>query len=95
MLVVGSTQKEIDDVKRALTSKFKMSDFGPVSWYLRLKITRHISSGKMLLSQAPYLEKILECFGMQQAKGVDAPMVEQNALVHANKGYQADNSTIT
>ena len=72
-----------------------MSDFGPVSWYLGLKITTDISSGKMFLSQAPYVRKILERFGMQQAKSVDTPMVKQNALVHANKGYQAENSTIT
>ncbi len=75
--MVGITQKEIDDVKRALTSEFKISNLGPVSWYMRLKITRDISSGKMFLSQAPYMQKILECFGMQQAKGVDTPIVKK------------------
>ncbi len=55
MLVVGNTQKEIADVKHALTSEFKMSDFGPVGWYLGLQITRDISSGKMFLFQAHYM----------------------------------------
>ena len=64
-----------------------MSNLGPVSWYVRLKITRDISSGKIFLSQAPYVEKILECFGMQQAKGVDTSIVKQNSLVNADKGY--------
>ena len=95
MLVVGSTQKEIDDIKQAFTSEFKMSDLGPVSWYLGLKITSDISAGKMFLSQAPYVKKILERFRMQQTKGVDTPMVKQNALLHVDKGYQADNLTIT
>ncbi len=95
MLIVGSTQNEIDDIKHALTSEFKISDLGPVSWYLGLKITRDISSGKIFSSEAPYVKKIQERFGMQQAKGVDTPMVKQNALVHADKRYQADNSTIT
>lgn len=95
LLVVGGTQKEIDEVKHALTNEFKMTDLGPISWYLGLKITHDISAGTMFLSQAPYIEKILERFGMQQAKGVDTPMVRQNALVHAEKGYQADSSTIT
>ena len=72
-----------------------MSDLGPVSWYLGLKITRNISAGKMFLSQAPYVEKILERFGMQQAKGVNTLMVKQNALVHVDKRYQADYSRIT
>ncbi|WP_375449353.1 reverse transcriptase domain-containing protein [uncultured Nostoc sp.] len=95
LLVVRSIQKEIDKVKHALTNKFKMTDLGPISWYLGLKITRDISAGKMFLSQAPYIEKILERFGMQQAKSVDTPMVRQNALVYAEKEYQADSSTIT
>ncbi len=72
-----------------------MGDLGPVSWYLGLKITRDLSAGKMFLSQAPYVEKILERFEMQQAKGVDTPIVKQHALVNASKDYQADSPTIT
>lgn len=95
MLVIKSTQKEIDDVKYALTNKFKMSDFGPVSWYLELKITYDISAGKMFLLQALYIKKILEHFGMQQAKGVNTPIVKQNSLIYTDKKYKANNSTIT
>ena len=50
MLIVGSMQNEIGDVKHALTSDFKISDLGPVSLYLGLKIIRDISSGKMFSS---------------------------------------------
>lgn len=95
MLVVGSTQKEVDDIKQALTNQFKMSDLGPISWYLGLKIICNISAGKMFLSQAPYVEKILERFRIQQAKGINTLIVKQNALVYADKGYQADNLIIT
>lgn len=95
MLVVRNMQKKIDNAKRALTKEFKVSDLELVSWYLGLKITRTISTCKMVLSQASYIEKILERFRMQQTKGVDTPMVKQNSLVHANKEYQANNSTIT
>ena len=49
----------------------------------------------MFLSQVSYVEKILKCFEMQQAKGIDTPIVKQNTLVYANKRYQGDNSTIT
>ena len=76
MLVVRSTAKEIEDVKRAITSEIKMSDLGPVSQLLVLKITCDISADKMFLSQVPDVEKILECFGMQQAKGIDTLMVK-------------------
>ncbi len=95
MLVLRSTQKEIDDVKHALTTEFKMSDLVLVSWYQGLKIPCDISAGKMSLSQSPYVKKTLDRFGMQQAKGVDISIVKQKALVHANERYQADNSAIT
>ena len=49
----------------------------------------------MFLSQTLYVEKILERFGIQQAKGVNTLIVKQNALVYADKGYQADNLIIT
>lgn len=32
---------------------------------------------------------------MQQAKGVNTLIVKQNSLIHTNKEYQANNSTIT
>lgn len=32
-------QKKINDIKYALTNKFKISAFGLVSWYLGFKIT--------------------------------------------------------
>ena len=95
MLVIGNTQKEINEIKHVLTGEFKISDFGLVSWYLGLKITRNLASDKIFLSQTPYIKKILEYFRMQQAKGVDTPMVKQHALVYAQKDYQANSSTIT
>lgn len=49
MLEVKSTQKKIDNIKRAFTNEFKISDFGLVNWYLGLKITCNISAGKMFL----------------------------------------------
>ena len=94
MLMVGGTQNEIDNVKHALTRELKISELGPVSLYLGIKIIHDISSGKMFSSHAPYVKKIQERFEMQQAEGVDTPIVKQNALVYADKRYQADNSTI-
>lgn len=50
MLVIKSTQKEIVEIKCALTGKFKMRNLGPVSWYLCLKITRNLLSANGWLS---------------------------------------------
>lgn len=95
LLVVGESQKEIDLLKKALTTCFKMTDLGPVTHYLRLCITRNLDAGTMFLTQETYVQKILECFGMQNAKGVDTPMAKKDILVYADPSYQADLSTIT
>lgn len=87
ILVIEITQKDIDEIKRGLIGEFKMSDLGPVNWYLGSKITCDILAGKMFLSQASYIEKILERFGMQQATDINTLIVKQHALVYASKDY--------
>ena len=95
LLVVGESQKEIDQLKKALTTRFKMKDLGPVTHYLGLRITTDLDAGTMFLTQETYVQKILDRFGMQNAKEVDTPMAKKDILVHADPSYQADSSIIT
>ncbi len=95
LLVVGESQKEIDLLKKVLTTRFKMTDLGPVTHYLGLCITRDLDAGTMFLTQETHVQKILDRFGMQNAKGVDTPMAKKDILVHADPSFQADSSIIT
>ena len=45
-----------------------------------------IADGKVQIDQIPYLEKILHCFGMQNAKAAKTPMI---------KGYKPLTNTET
>lgn len=49
MLVIKSTQKEIDNIKLIFIRKFKTNNLGLVSWYLDLKITYNILASKIFL----------------------------------------------
>ncbi len=64
LLVVEESQKEIDLLKKALTTRFKMTDLGPVTHYLGLCITRDLDEDTMFLTQETYVQKILDRFGM-------------------------------
>lgn len=68
------SQKEIDHLKKALTTRFKMTDLRSVTHYLGFCITRNLALGTMFLTQEIYIQKILEHFGMQNAKRVDTLM---------------------
>lgn len=95
LLVVGENQEEINQLKKALTTRFKMTDQGPVTHYLGLCIMRNLEAGTMSLTQETYIHKILERFGMQDARGVDTPIAKKDILVYADPSYRADPSTIT
>ena len=95
LLIVGESQKEIDLLKKALTTRFKMTDLRPVTHYLGLRIIKDLDTGTRFLTQKTYAHKILNCFRMQNAKRVNTPIAKKDILVYADLSYQADSSIIT
>lgn len=93
LLIVGENQEEINQLKKALTTRFEMTDLGPVTHYLGLCIVRNLEADTMRLTQETYIHKILERFGMRDARRVDTPMAKKDILVHADPNYRADPST--
>ena len=72
-----------------------MTDLRPVTHYFRLSIVKNLEAGIMSLTQKTYIHKILEQFGMQDAKRMDTSMANKDILMNANLSYRADPSTIT
>lgn len=95
LLVAGENQEEIDQLKPALTTRFKMTNLGPVTHYLGLRIVRNLEIGTMSLTQETYISTILERFGMKDARGVDTLMAKKDILVHSDPSYCADPLTVT
>lgn len=71
-----------------------MTDLGPVIYYFRLRIIRDVITDILFLSQETYIQKILECFGMQNSKGVDTLIVKKNILIYLDPSYQINSLTI-
>lgn len=50
LFVAGENQEEMNQLKKALTTRFKMTDLGPVTHYLGLCIVRNLEAGTMSLT---------------------------------------------
>ena len=64
---------EVDKLKAQLKQEFAMKDTRAAK-ILGMKIHRNIQEGELFLSQKKYIEKVLERFGMLDAKPVKSPL---------------------
>jgi hypothetical protein len=51
-----------------------MKDLGAPKKILGMRITRYMKNNKLRLSQAEYIEKVLEMFRMQNEKPISTPL---------------------
>jgi hypothetical protein len=56
-------------------ARYTLTNLGPVHWFLSIKITRDRSARTLPLSQTSYIDSILICFGLGDAKPYGTPMV--------------------
>ena len=74
MLVAGSNMDHIKGLKCQLARAFSMKDLGAAKQILGMKICRDRKNKTLMLSQANYVEKVLQCFSMENAKAVNTPL---------------------
>jgi hypothetical protein len=61
--------------KKLLSSEFDMKDLGAAMKILGMEFTRDKKANLLFLSQHSYIEKVLRCFNMHDAKLVRTPIV--------------------
>jgi transposase InsO family protein len=90
LLVIGKDRRAVDNVKKELQQRFQMTDLGPASFYLGIKLTRRWSKwgNQLCLSQRAYVNKILNDFNLTDANPVSTPM-EDKPLLPSDSSYQA------
>ena len=94
LLIFGPDQAGINDLKRSLNKRFKMSDLGPCKYYLGLEINRTTPRGPLRINQKAYITKILKRFGMEECNGAKLPMDPNAKLAAAPVGYEAPEPTL-
>jgi len=70
----------LENFKTDLSSRFKITDGGPIHHMLGIKITRDRENKKFILSQGAYVDQMLERFGMSDANPEDVPMAAIDEL---------------
>ncbi len=78
MLIAGPNAKAVERFKALIGAAFKMTDLGVVEWYLGMHVTR--DSGGLRISQAKYVDAIVERAGMSRLSPVGVPMEARRAL---------------
>ncbi|KAK2378762.1 putative mitochondrial protein [Trifolium repens] len=80
MLVAGSDMDEIRNLKKQLSKEFDMKDLGPAKKILGMQITRDKENRVLQLSQAEYINRVLQRFNMGNAKPVSTPLASHFRL---------------
>lgn len=81
MLIATKDKSEINKIKAQLSGEFEMKDLGVAKKILGMKIRRDREVGMLYLSQKKYFKKVLEHFGMQDAKPVSTPLANHFKLL--------------
>jgi hypothetical protein len=71
ILVASSDEMVLESVKEEIGGKFKMTDFGEISYFLGIHFKK--SGEEVSMSQSKYVQKVLERFGMSKCKPQGSP----------------------
>ncbi|GKF25686.1 retrovirus-related pol polyprotein from transposon TNT 1-94, partial [Tanacetum coccineum] len=78
-IIFASTNNALcNEFANLMTTKFKMSMIGQMSFFLGLQISQ--SSRGIFLNQSKYAFEIIKKYGLLTSDSVDTPMVEKNKL---------------
>ena len=79
ILIIGRSLSAVTALKKSLSARYSMVDLGEAKEDLGMHIEWDRDACTIYLNQTRYIMKILECFGMQDCKGIPTPM-EATAL---------------
>ena len=90
IIITGSSNEHIEEVKHLLNQRFKMKDLGKLRYFLGIEVDS--SSEKMTLTQHKYTIDVLNKSGMKDCKPLSTPSVLHQRL-SSQDGDPFDNPT--
>jgi hypothetical protein len=72
-LIAGKNRDTVDRIKAAIAQSFKVTDGGPVNFFVGAKIERNRERKTLFMSQSAYIDKMLDDFNMKHANTVSTP----------------------
>src|SRR6267142_2109264 len=83
-IFTGSSPELLEQFKAQFHARYALTDLGPVSWLLGIKITWDRSTHSISLSQSSYIDNILARFALADAKAQATPMVPGAIFSHSD-----------
>ena len=72
--LTGSSRKLMGLFKGKIQARYKITDLGPISWVLGMKVIRDRIARTVSLSQEPYIDAIITKYNFSDLKPVSIPM---------------------
>ena len=72
--IAGNSPRAVKRFKEGLGSQYGIKDMGNLRWLLGIGIKRDRKNRKISFSQMAYIQKIIECFEMDDAKPLSIPI---------------------
>jgi hypothetical protein len=91
LIVIGRCTKIISEFKKQMQAEFKMSDLGPLSFYLGIEV--HQNRGGITPSQGAYAAKIVEKAGLKGCNPCATPMDPRSKLSRQSSAALVDETT--
>ena len=88
LIVTGARAADIAKFKEQMAARFRMSDLGPLSYYLGIEVKQGEDTIK--LGQRAYALKLIERAGMAGSKAVATPMEERIKLSKQSTAARVD-----
>lgn len=80
MLIAARSMIEVNNLRALLSKEFDMKDLGTAKKILGMEIRRDRDAKRLWLSQASYVNKVLERFSMENVKPVSTPLAKHFRL---------------
>ena len=80
-LTTGSSRNLVDEFKRRVNEKYRMTDLGPCKWLLGIRVERDLENGTIALSQHAYIDSIVTRFNFDDLKPSSIPMDPSKPLL--------------
>jgi hypothetical protein len=90
LIIVGGCSKVIGNFKSQMKAKFRMSDLGPLSFYLGIEVRQ--GEDEITLSQAAYASRIVEKAGLMGCNPCATPMEPRTKLSRESTAPPVDST---
>ena len=85
IILAGSNDDRINEVKAALSQKFDIKDLGQLHHFLGMTVKQDKEQRSVWIGQPTYTENLLKKFGMQDSKPVHTPVDASSKLLIATE----------